>query len=151
MKIHKCSYFTLFLFLILALSACSSSSVKGDETIEDGLIINSISFGLGGSNEDLDTTVVSYNFNLWNRTNKSIMIKTVEPILTSDLQDRLTDSNIKLDINKQVIGNSSEVVSGTFSLNTRGLDKEGILDLKINVKEFTITTEQVIGRYKVNN
>jgi len=63
LKIHKRSYFTLFLFLILALSACSSSSVKADETIEDGLIINSISFGLGGSNEDLDTTVVSYNFN----------------------------------------------------------------------------------------
>lgn len=146
MIFRRCSIVSVFLFLILTISACNSSSVKTDESVEDGLIISSIVTGLGG---DPDTTVVSYNFNLLNRTDKSIMIKTVEPVLTADLQNRLTDNNIKLEINKQLNENSSEAISGTFNLNTKGLDKEGIIDLQINVKEFKITTEQVIGMNKV--
>ncbi|MFB9273511.1 hypothetical protein ACFFT4_00830 [Cohnella cellulosilytica] len=149
MQIYKRSFIGLFLISIILLNACNSGSVRMEEVVEDGLIINSISVGLGG-NEDLDTTVVSYNFNLWNRTDKSIVIKTVEPILTAELRDRLTDTNIQLDINREINKNSSEALSGTFMLNTKGLDKEGIMDLKINVKEFTVTTEQVIGVYREN-
>ncbi|MFC6552850.1 hypothetical protein [Cohnella cellulosilytica] len=149
LQIYKRSFIGLFLISIILLNACNSGSVRMEEVVEDGLIINSISVGLGG-NEDLDTTVVSYNFNLWNRTDKSIVIKTVEPILTAELRDRLTDTNIQLDINREINKNSSEALSGTFMLNTKGLDKEGIMDLKINVKEFTVTTEQVIGVYREN-
>lgn len=147
---HRRSIISIFLFLILVLSACNSSSVRTDEIVEDGLVINSVSIGLGG-NENLDTTVVSYNFNLWNRTSKPIVVKTVEPILTNDLRNRMIDNNIKLEIDKQINGNSSEALSGTFKLNTKGLDKKGIMDLEINVKEFKITSDQVIGMNKVNN
>ncbi|WP_440117667.1 hypothetical protein [Paenibacillus sp. QZ-Y1] len=145
MKNQKRLMILLFLLMILALSGCISSSVKTDETVEDGLNINSISFGLGESEEDAGITVVTYNFNLWNRTNKSIMIKTVEPIISKHIQKRLIDRNIKLDINEKIDGNSSEAVAGTFRLDTKGLDKEGIIKLNINVKEFNIAIEQIIG------
>lgn len=145
LKNHKHSIILIFLLIILALSGCSSNSVKTDENVEDGLIVNSILIGLGGSEKDAGITVVTYNFNLWNRTNKLIMIKSVEPILSKDIQDRLIDRNIKLDINEKVNGNSSEALAGTFRLNTKGLDKEGIIKLNINVKEFNIAIEQVIG------
>ena len=148
--VQRSSIISFFLFLLLALSACYSSNVKTDEIVEDGLIINSISIGLGGK-EDLDTTVVSYNFNLWNRTGKSVIIKSVEPILNTNLQKRLIESNVKQDINKQLKGNTSEAFSGTFELNTTGLNKEQIMDLEINVKEFNISTEQVIEIKTVNN
>lgn len=144
MKMYKRLTLVLSLFSILALSGCQFSGDKTDGIVEDGLIINSISIGLGGS-EDLAETVVNYNFNLWNRTDRTFLIKTVEPIITSDLQDRLIDKNIRLDINKNVHGNTSKALSGTFRLNTKGLDKEGIMKLEINVKEFKVTTEQVIG------
>lgn len=147
---HRRSIISFFLFLILVLSACNSISVRTDEIVEDGLVINSVSIGLGG-NENLDTTVVSYNFNLWNRTSKPIVVKTVEPILSNDLRNRMIDNTIKLEIDKQINGNSTEALSGTFKLNTKGLDKKGIMDLEINVKEFKITSDQVIGMNKVNN
>ncbi|MEC0106945.1 hypothetical protein P4H27_08345 [Paenibacillus taichungensis] len=150
MKNQKHAMSLIFLLIILALSGCSSNSMKADEIVEDGLIINSISIGLGGSEEDAGITVVTYNFNLWNRTNKSIMLKTVEPIISKDIQNQLIDRDIKLNINEKIDGNSSEAVAGTFRLDTKGLDKEGIIKLNINVKEFNIAIEQVIGMNEVN-
>jgi len=135
----------LFLLIIVALSGCISSSVKTDEIVEDGLIINSISIGLGESEANAGITVVTYNFTLRNRTNKSIMLKTVEPILSKDIQERLIDRDIKLDINEKIDGDTSEALTGTFKLDTKGLDKEGIIELNINVKEFNIAIEQVVG------
>ncbi|OMF10123.1 hypothetical protein BK129_04675 [Paenibacillus amylolyticus] len=151
MKNPKLSMFLIFLLTILALSGCSSSSVKTDEIVEDGLNINSISIGLGGSEEDEGITVVTYHFNLWNRTNKSIILKTVEPIISNEIQERLIDRDIRLDINKKVDGDTSEELTGTFKLDTRGLDKEGIINLNINVNKFNIAFEQVIGMNEVNN
>lgn len=145
MKNQKRSMVLIFLLIILALTGCISSSVKTDKIVEDGLNINSISFGLGESEEDAGITVVTYNFNLRNRTNKSIILKTVEPIISKEIQERLIDRNIKLDINKKVDGNTSEALTGTFKLDTKGLDKEGIMKLNINVKEFNIAMEQVVG------
>ncbi|WP_340032224.1 hypothetical protein NSQ20_07985 [Paenibacillus sp. FSL K6-1122] len=145
MKNQKRSMILIFLLIIVALSGCISSSVKTDETVEDGLNINSISIGLGGSEEDEGITVVTYNFNLRNRTNTSIMLKTVEPILSKDIQERLIDRDIKLDINMKIDGNSSEALTGTYKLDTKGLDKEGIIKLNIDVKEFNIAIEQVLG------
>lgn len=145
MKNQKCSMVLIFLLMILSLTGCISSSVKTDEIVEDGLNINSISIGLGGSEEDEGITVVTYHFNLWNRTNKSIILKTVEPIISKEIQERLIDRDIKLDINEKIDGDTSEALTGTFKLDTKGLDKEGIINLNINVKEFNIAIEQVIG------
>lgn len=151
MKNQKHAMILIFLLMILALSGCISYSVKTDKIVEDGLIINSSSFGLGESEEDAGITVVTYNFNLRNRTNKSIILKTVEPILSKDIQERLIDRNIKLDINMKIDDNSSEELTGSFKLDTKGLDKEGIINLNINVNEFNVAIEQVIGMNEVNN
>ncbi|OMF44665.1 hypothetical protein [Paenibacillus amylolyticus] len=151
MKNQKRSMILLFLLMILAVSGCSSNSVKTDKIIEDGLNINSISIGLGGSEEDEGITVVTYHFNLWNRTNKSIILKTVEPIISNEIQERLIDRDIRLDINKKIDGDTSEELTGTFKLDTRGLDKEGIINLNINVNKFNVAIEQVIGMNDVNN
>ncbi|WP_339259742.1 hypothetical protein MKZ12_07915 [Paenibacillus sp. FSL R5-0713] len=145
MKNQKHSMILIFFLMILALSGCISYSVKTDEIVEDGLNINSITIGLGESEEDAGITVVTYNFILRNRTNTSIIIKTVEPILSKDIQERLIDTNIKLDINEKIDGDTSEALTGTFRIDTEGLDKEGIMKLNINIKEFNIAIEQVVG------
>lgn len=49
MKNQKHAMSLIFLLMILVLSGCSSSSVKTDEIVEDGLNINSITIGLGES------------------------------------------------------------------------------------------------------
>ncbi|MBP2898940.1 hypothetical protein J8340_23400 [Escherichia coli] len=49
-------------------------------------------------------------------------------------------------MNKKINENASEEISGSFYLDTQGLDKEEILNLNITLDKFRITTEQVIGR-----
>lgn len=56
-----------------------------------------------------------------------------------------------MDINEKIDGDTSEALTGTFKLDTKGLDKEGIIKLNINVKEFNIAMEQVVGMNEVNN
>ncbi|KOP67288.1 hypothetical protein AMS62_20085 [Bacillus sp. FJAT-18019] len=126
----------LFSFFI----GCSNINQPQD-VVDDGLVISSITFGLGG---DLDRTLVSYNFNLWNKTKKAILIRSVEPILSDDLRKRL-DSELKADISITIDGSSSEVISSSFFINTQGLDKQEIKKLNIELKNFKIITEQEIG------
>ncbi|MBB6635295.1 hypothetical protein [Cohnella thailandensis] len=131
----------LLSILFSILIGCSNINQSKD-VVDDSLVINSISVGFGG---DLNKTLVSYNFNLWNKTKKAIFIMTVEPILSDDLRKRLENSELINEINKTINGSSSEVISGSFSLNTQGLDKQGIEKLNIELKKFKIISEQEIG------
>ncbi|MEC0092317.1 hypothetical protein [Paenibacillus macquariensis] len=90
----------LFSMLIVG---CSKNSLPSD-TSDDGLVIDSISYSLGG---DLDKTLVSYNFNIWNKTKKSIIVKIVEPILSDDLRKRLLDKELKNEVNNTSHGNDT--------------------------------------------
>jgi len=89
---------------MLIIMGCSKNSLPSD-TSDDGLVLNSISYSLGG---DLDKTLVSYNFNIWNKTKKSIIVKTVEPILSDDLRKRLVDNELEIEVNNTIHGNTSK-------------------------------------------
>jgi len=133
---------TIFFIIICTflISACSKSSQ--DDVVDDGLVINSISIGLGG---EPDKTLVTYNFNIWNKTRNTILIKSIEPILSENLQQRLLDNEIKNEINRTINGSTSEIFTGSFQLNTQGLEKQAIEKLNIKLEKFRIITEQELG------
>ncbi|MNN51134.1 hypothetical protein D3C81_1657540 [compost metagenome] len=135
-------YFSLFLIFICMYMLCSCSNNQSENVVDEGLVINSISFGLGG---ELDNTLVTYNFNIWNKTRKAILIKSIEPIINEPLKQRVIDSKLILEVNKTINGTSSENFTGSFSLNTKGIDKQGIENLNIQLQKFRIITEQVLG------
>lgn len=131
-------YLGTLLLISFVLTGCNTN-----EVVEEGLVVSSISFGVGG---ELDETLVSYTLNLWNKTNRDINVKTVQPILTDELINRIRKDELTNEVNKKINENSSEEISGSFYLETQGLDKEGILKLNIKLEKFRITTEQDIGR-----
>ncbi|MNK75072.1 hypothetical protein D3C87_946070 [compost metagenome] len=135
-------YLSLFLIFICMYMLCSCSNNQSENVVDEGLVINSISFGLGG---ELDNTLVTYNFNIWNKTRKAILIKSIEPIINEPLKQRVIDSKLILEVNKTINGTSSENFTGSFSLNTKGIDKQGIENLNIQLQKFRIITEQVLG------
>ncbi|MNX56850.1 hypothetical protein D3C86_876540 [compost metagenome] len=135
-------YLSLFLIFICMYMLCSCSNNQSENVVDEGLVINSISFGLGG---ELDNTLVTYNFNIWNKTSKAILIKSIEPIINETLKQRVIDSKLILEVNKTINGTSSENFTGSFSLNTKGIDKQGIENLNIQLQKFRIITEQVLG------
>ncbi|WP_019640777.1 hypothetical protein [Paenibacillus fonticola] len=141
MNKNRIVLFLSILISIFLISGCNKNN-QSEDVVNDGLVINSISIGLGG---ELNKTLVTYNINIWNKTRKTILIKSVEPILPEDLKQRLTDDRIINDKNKMVNGTSGEIITGSFYLNTQGLDKQGIEALNIKFDKFRIITEQEIG------
>ena len=137
--------FLVFTLVLVLLTACSGSDKNGTKDIEDGLIINSISIGLGG---EIDRTEVSYSLNLWNRTKRSIRIISVMPILDQSIQEILITKEVTNEINKELLGNTSEVVKGSFIINTQGLNKADIANLNTRINEFIINSQQNIGIYQ---
>jgi hypothetical protein len=112
-------YYIVILVLLttLFLVACNGKNKDGTKDVEDGLIINSISIGLGG---EPNQTEVNYSLNLWNKTKNSITIISVKPILNQNIQELLITEEITNKINKVVVGNSAEIIKGSFIINTKG-------------------------------
>jgi len=134
---------SLIFFIIictLPISACSKSSQA--DVVNDGLVINAISFGLGG---EPNKTLVTYNFNIWNKTRNTVLIRSIEPVLSDALQQRLIDSEMINEVNRTINGSASEIFTGSFELNTQGLDKQAIEKLNIKLDKFRIITEQELG------
>lgn len=131
------------IFMIICTFLVSACSKKNQtNVVDDGLVINSISFGLGG---EPDKTLVTYNFNIWNKTRKSILIQSIEPILSEDIHQMLLDNGIKIEVNKTINENTSKIFTGSFSLDTQGLNKQAIEKLNIRLNKFRIITQQEIG------
>ncbi|WP_068618120.1 hypothetical protein [Paenibacillus tuaregi] len=137
--------FSLIMLLILFTAGCENPNSRN--MVDDGLAVNSISYGLGG---DIKKTTVSYNFNLWNKTGKSIKVISVIPVISNDLIERLNGRPMVNEINRTIKGNSAEVITGSFYLDTEGLDKDQIERLNVKLQKFRIITEQVIGIEKNN-
>ncbi len=134
---------SLIFFIIictLSISACSKSNQA--DVVNDGLVINAISFGLGGEPNE---TLVTYNFNIWNKTRNTVLIRSIEPVLSDALQQRLIDSEMINEVNRTINGSTSEIFTGSFELNTQGLDKQAIEKLNIKLDKFRIVTEQELG------
>ena len=138
----------LALTILIGLSGCGTNGGSYGH-VEDGLVVDSISYRLGGD-EDLTGTVVSYTFNLWNRTDRSVRVRSIEPVLSEQLRNRLTNG-ATLELDTPVGGNSSKAFAGSFSLDTQGLSKEDISNLPIQLDEFRVVTEQVVGRSKAEH
>lgn len=136
MKKWKC----LGLLMIVSIFILIGCNQK--EKVKEGLVISSIQFGLGG---ELDETLVSYKFSLWNNTSQQITVKSIQPLLTDELNKRVTSELINV-VNLSLYENSSTEISGSFYMDTQGLDKQGIIQLNIKLDTFRVTTEQDIGR-----
>lgn len=130
--------YLLLLICFFVLTGCNTN-----KAVEDGLVLGPIQFSLGG---ELDETRVSYTINLKNNTNREINVLTVQPILTNELNKRVSKDGLTNEANKKIQANSTEDISGSFYLDTRGLSKQEIAALNIKLDRFRITTEQDVAR-----
>lgn len=131
----------LLICITFSLISCKVSSGKS-EIMDDGIVINQTSTSLGGESPDI--TEVSYSVNLQNKLGKPILIISIQPVVSKDLQDRLIDDSIRLEVNKEIASNESEEVSGYFKIDTKGLSKEEIMKFELAIREYKIQTEQFV-------
>ncbi|MEY8744369.1 hypothetical protein AB9M62_34155 [Bacillales bacterium AN1005] len=131
----------LLICITFSLISCKVSDGKS-EIMDDGIVINQTSTSLGGESPDI--TEVSYSVNLQNKLGKPILIISIQPVISKDLQDRLIDNSIQLEVNKEIQSNESEEVSGYFKIDTKGLSKEEIMKFELAIREYKIQTEQFV-------
>ncbi|ANS75711.1 hypothetical protein AWM70_14795 [Paenibacillus yonginensis] len=139
---RKLKFNLLVIIIVSSFSLYGCNSNLSKDRVEDGLVMSGLTTSYGG---ELDLTVVSYSFNIWNKTGRSITLKSVEPILQEDLISRLDRTPLINEVNKTITGGSEELIKGSFNVDTQGLDKEGILALNLDLKRFKIITEQELG------
>lgn len=132
-----------FLCISILLIGCNSKKVQTQT--KGGLIINSWSSGLGSVDEsNLDKSLFSYSINLTNENEKTIYIKSIQPLVDEAIKDKILSKETVVSVDKYIDTNETIAINGEVIVDTKGLAKEDIIKLQpftINVK---VTTEEII-------
>lgn len=144
----------IFKKLILTILACitvvsllfAGCSTREVEVIKGGLKITSSTSGTGPISEsNYDETLFSYNINLTNENQKSIFIKSVQPIVNETIKNRVVSKEILVNVNKDVKANETISISGEIIINTKGLSKSDVMQLKPFITDMKVLTEETLS------
>lgn len=132
----------VFMFLLFDVSYNKNiqNQVKG------GLKINEWIFGLGSVDEtNLDKTKLSYSFNLTNENNKSIFIKSIEPLINENIKDKIINKDIVIAVNKDIKPNETIQINGEIIFDTKELSKSDIEKLEPLLIDIKVSTDEIIN------
>jgi len=136
----------MFLIPILLLFVgCSSNNTLDTMGIRINSITSSIG-AVGGNTNDFETQSYKYTMTLTNNDTSDIKIVSVEPVLSQEFQERVSDRDTVIQVNKTVTQGSSLDVSGEIIFDAKGLTKEKIISMEPFVKEVRIIEERVINK-----
>lgn len=114
--------------------------------VKDSLTINGWSFGLGSVDEaNPDKTKLSYSFNLNNENNKSIFIKSIEPLINEKIKDRIISKGTVVVVNKDIKPNEIIQINGEIIFDTKLLSKSDIEKLEPLLRDIKVSTDEIIN------
>ena len=114
--------------------------------VKDSLTINGWSFGLGSVDEtNSDKTKLSYSFNLNNENNKSIFIKSIEPLINEKIKDKIISKDIVVAVNKDIKPNETIQINGEIIFDTKLLSKSDIEKLEPLLRDIKVSTDEIIN------
>jgi hypothetical protein len=114
-----------------------------------GIEINSITSSIGAVGENtngFETQSFKYTMTLTNNDASDITIVKVVPILSQEFQERVSDRDTIIQVNKTVIQGSSLDVSGEIIFDAKGLTKEQIISMEPFIREVKIVEERIINK-----
>ncbi|MBU3172417.1 hypothetical protein [Clostridium estertheticum] len=93
------------------------------------------SIGLGGDKLD-------YSINLTNKSDKSIFVQSVQPLVNEKLKNRILSKEMMVTVNKEIKPDKAIAITGVIIVNTKGLkDLVKLVPLITDIK--VISTETV--------
>ena len=135
----------LLLSVFLLLAGCSGNNALNTMGIEINSLTSSIG-AVGENTNDFETQSFKYIMTLTNNDASDIKIVSVEPVLSQEFQDRVSDRDTVIHVNKTVIKGSSLDVSGEIVFDAKGLTKEQIISMEPFIKEIRIIEERIINK-----
>jgi hypothetical protein len=135
------------LLTLLLFTGCSSKSAQNQ--IKGGLKIYSWSSALGSvSNTDLDKTKFSYSVDLSNENDKSIFIKSIQPLVNETIKDKILSKEVLVTVNKDVKSNETIQISGEIIIDTKGLTKLDLEKLEPFIMDIKVISEETVNLRK---
>lgn len=135
----------LLLFVLLPLAGCSGNNTLNTMSIEINTITSSLG-AVGANTNDFETQSFKYTMTLTNNDASDIKIVSVEPVLSQEFQERVSDRDTVIQVNKTVTQGSSLDVSGEIIFDAKGLTKEQIISMEPFIKEIRIIEERIINK-----
>ncbi|EOC99685.1 hypothetical protein [Caldisalinibacter kiritimatiensis] len=128
----------------ILLTGCASKETKV------GLKVYNWSSSIGAENgNSLDKTRYSYYIDITNENPKSLYIKSVEPIISENIKDKVLKAEI-VEVNKHINSNETIEVEGKIIIDTKGLNKTDIIELEPFITDIKVITEETINlNYKL--
>ncbi|BBH22848.1 hypothetical protein Back11_41930 [Paenibacillus baekrokdamisoli] len=102
-----------------------------------------LSWYISGSSESVkqiptDREIVYYSMTIENPTNKSYVVKSVEPIISDAVKNLLLEQNVIIELTKNLPNNKNVQYDGQFEINTSQLDEEGLKKLIPMIKSYRV-------------
>ena len=138
-------YVLLLLSVLLLVSSCESKHIEKN----NGLSISGITTSLGAYEKNSDNNEIQsfkYTITLTNNDDENISLHSVTPILSEKFLSLVIDKDVTLEVNKIIEKSGILNLSGEIVFNTKGLEKQDILNLQPFVKEVKITEERIIQK-----
>jgi len=111
-----------------------------------GLQVYDMTSSLGAvDSDDLDRQRLVYSITLTNKNNKDVYVKWIEPVVVTELTDKIVTRDLKTVVEKLVAANQSIEITGKFVLDTKGLSKKEIASFEPFITGFKVVCEQVIN------
>ncbi len=135
-------FWGVVLVVFLLFTGCSSY----DKDNRMGLQVYDMTSSLGAvDSDDLDRQRLVYSITLTNKNNKDVYVKWIEPVVVTELTDKIVTRDLKTVVEKLVAANQSIEITGKFVLDTKGLSKKEIASFEPFITGFKVVCEQVIN------
>lgn len=95
-------------------------------------------YGASLSETPGENQVLSYSLDLSNNGRSYYKIKTLEPVISQEMEPYLLEGITIIPVNKKLTPNKTIKIHGELKVNTSQMNQEEIRDLLYDLKQFTI-------------
>ncbi len=133
------------IFLSLLMTGCNTFYCRSDKDSQTGLQIYSKTTSLGSIDNNFDTQRFSYSIYLTNEDSKKQYVKWIEPVLGDSFAKRVTNQDLKVNVNKPIEANETIEIEGELVFDSSDLSKQDIFDLEPYITDIKVVSEKVIN------
>lgn len=140
-KYIKLTIFCLLTSSMVLLPVACSSGASG----AGGLVVIGTSTSIGQvSSVNPNTQTYSYQVTFQNKSDVTIYIESIEPVLSSKVESKVLVDNLIKAVSRNVAGGGTLEVTGSFPFDATGLSKEDIAKLEPFITAYRVTSDETL-------
>ena len=135
----------LIILISIFLNSCSLSTNTPTSTPTVGIKITSMDTAIGGSEENSNEQIFSYNITLFNAEPVDVVVHWIEPVLTGEISKRVLTVDRRIVVEKTFAPNSYLEISGRFTFDASGASKSQITSWGPLLTAITVSSEMTLS------